>query len=85
MITSVGPIDFTDGYGKEVIVKLETTLASADNIFTDSHGLEFAKRTLNINSGQFYVDNPVSGNYYPISMASYITLILILLNILFPK
>lgn len=72
MITSVGPIDISDGYGKEVIVKLETTLASGDNIYTDSHGLEFAKRTLNIISGQWYVDNPISGNYYPISMASYL-------------
>lgn len=73
MTTGVGPIDISDGNGKEVIVKMVSTLESGTNVFTDSHGLEFAKRTLGTFSNQFIVDNPISGNYYPISMAGYIT------------
>lgn len=73
MITTVGPIDFSDGYGKEVVVKMDTTLASGSHYYTDSNGLEFAERTKNMQSSQWYVDNPISGNFYPISMAGYIT------------
>lgn len=72
MITTVGPIDISDDYGKEVIVQTNTSVGSAGVCYTDSHGLEFARREFDILSAQFIVDNPISGNYYPISMAGYI-------------
>eukprot|EP01105_Mastigella_eilhardi_P016133 TRINITY_DN3694_c0_g1_i2.p1 TRINITY_DN3694_c0_g1~~TRINITY_DN3694_c0_g1_i2.p1 ORF type:complete len:572 (+),score=129.72 TRINITY_DN3694_c0_g1_i2:1831-3546(+) len=72
VITTVGPISISDGNGKEVVVSYRTGLMSAGAVYTDTHGLEFIKRSYNVLSGQFPVENPISGNYYPVSSAGYI-------------
>lgn len=71
--TTVGPIDVSDGYGKEVIVRYTSDMQSGGLLYTDSHGLEFAERVYNVISNQFEVENPISGNFYPVSTAGYIT------------
>ncbi|KAH3742715.1 Lysosomal alpha-mannosidase [Pelomyxa schiedti] len=72
MFTTVGPIDIADRYGKEVIVRLNSTIASSGVVYTDSHNLEFQERVYNVLYDDYTVENPISGNYYPISSATYI-------------
>jgi len=70
--TKVGPISVADNYGKEVVVRVNSAVSSAGALYTDSHGLEFTKHMFNELSDKWTVENPISGNFYPVSMAGYI-------------
>lgn len=66
--STVGPIDISDEQGKEVISRFSTNLASNKTWFSDSNGLEMQERRLNFRF-QFdaLIQEPVSGNYVPIT------------------
>ena len=67
---TVGPIPISDGWGKEVIHRLSTDLASRDTWYTDSNGRDMVQRKLNHrDSWKLNVTQPVSGNYAPINAA----------------
>jgi alpha-mannosidase len=59
-----------DNWGKEVIVKYKSGLASSGTFFTDANGREMVKRQYN-GRGPSYpalqVNEPVAGNYYPVN------------------
>ena len=64
----VDSIDISDGVGKEVILLVEVPSINNNNTFyTDSMGMELLKRVVNYRSTwNLTVNQPVSGNYYPI-------------------
>ncbi|XP_057868913.2 alpha-mannosidase isoform X2 [Cryptomeria japonica] len=71
---NVGPIPIDDGVGKEVITKLTTNMSTNGVFYTDSNGRDFLKRVRNYRSDwNLQVNQPVSGNYYPINSGIYTT------------
>jgi len=74
---TVGPIpkqapwlDITDDFGKEVIVRYDTSLASGKNFHTDSNAREMVKRVRNSRPESYpplAVGEEVAGNYYPVN------------------
>jgi len=72
-ITEVGPIDISDGVGKEVISKYDSDLQSGKKFWTDAQGQEFQERILNYRENwDFKVTEPISGNYFPINAGIFI-------------
>ncbi|XP_049776423.1 lysosomal alpha-mannosidase-like [Schistocerca cancellata] len=64
----VGPIPTEDGVGKEIISRFNTNLVNNETFYTDSNGREMIQRRVNYRSTWDYVvEEPVSGNYYPIT------------------
>ncbi|KAJ8951617.1 hypothetical protein NQ318_012287 [Aromia moschata] len=64
----IGPIDTTDGFGKEVITRYTTELDSKDEFFTDSNGREMIYRKRDYRPTYDYTDDePQAGNYYPVN------------------
>jgi alpha-mannosidase len=60
-----------DAWGKEVIVKYSSGLASAGTFYTDANGREMVKRQYNERGPSYptlQVNEPVAGNYYPVNM-----------------
>jgi hypothetical protein len=71
--TAVVKVSLKGGSGKEVIVRLESSaVGGGDTLYTDSNGLEFVIHRRNVIAGRFDVDNAISGNYYPVSVAGFI-------------
>lgn len=71
---SVGPVPVDDGLGKEVISRWATDVKSAGVFFTDSNGREMQRRVRNFRpSWTLNVTDPVSGNYYPVNSAVFIS------------
>eukprot|EP01132_Coremiostelium_polycephalum_P008521 gene8521-10475_t len=69
----IGPIDISDGIGKEVISRYTTNLDTQNTWYTDSNGMEMQKRVLNYRpSWNFTVVQPTSGNYVPVNNIAYI-------------
>ena len=65
---TVGPIPISDNYGKEVIVRYDTDIASASKYYTDANGREVLERIRDYRpSWNYTVLENVSGNYYPIN------------------
>ena len=68
---SLGAID----KGRELVTRFSTDLtntnaaAAAPVVYTDDSGLEYQKRVANFS---YYEDDPVAGNYYPITTGAYI-------------
>jgi len=64
----VDSIDNSDGQGKEVVLIVNTpSIQNAQTFFTDSMGMEMQKRVVNYRpTWDLQVNQPVSGNYYPI-------------------
>lgn len=57
-------------WGKEVIVKYKTGLATGGTYFTDANGRELVKRQYNARGPSYpelVVNEPVAGNYYPVN------------------
>lgn len=76
VLVSSGPLDVSDGFSKDVILRLDTDIASGDTWYTDSNGLEFQRRTRNARPWQTPVFDPknvVSSNYCPITLGAVIT------------
>eukprot|EP01111_Echinosteliopsis_oligospora_P005112 TRINITY_DN1830_c0_g1_i2.p1 TRINITY_DN1830_c0_g1~~TRINITY_DN1830_c0_g1_i2.p1 ORF type:complete len:777 (+),score=250.98 TRINITY_DN1830_c0_g1_i2:280-2610(+) len=69
----VGPIDISNGQGKEVITRYNTSLNTNQSWWTDSNGVEMMPRRLNFRpSWNYTITEPVSGNYVPIDSTVYI-------------
>ncbi len=65
---TVGPIPIDDNFGKEVIIRYDTGIASASKYYTDANGREVLERIRNYRPTWHYtVLENVSGNYYPIN------------------
>jgi len=57
-------------WGKEVIVKYKSGVASAGTFYTDANGREMVKRQYNARGPSYptlKVNEPVAGNYYPVN------------------
>ena len=64
----VGPIPVGDNIGKEIILRYSTNIESASKYYTDANGREVLERIRNHRPTWHYVvDEPISGNYYPIN------------------
>jgi hypothetical protein len=71
--STVGPIDVSDGFGKEIISRIESDVDSNGYLWTDSQGQEMIERLLNARPDRnFTYTEPVAGNYYPMNTAAYI-------------
>jgi hypothetical protein len=72
-IHTVGPVDVSDGIGKEVVARLVCDIASAAAMFTDSNGREMMRRMRNsVPTWNMSAHDPVPVNYYPVTSAAYI-------------
>jgi lysosomal alpha-mannosidase len=67
---TVGPIDISDNFGKEVISRFSTNLNNKGIFYTDSEGMEFEKRTRNYRPWPYNITEPVASNYYPMNQAA---------------
>mmetsp|Transcript_39618 Transcript_39618/g.61821 ORF Transcript_39618/g.61821 Transcript_39618/m.61821 type:complete len:636 (+) Transcript_39618:519-2426(+) len=76
---TVGPIPFSDGFGKEVISRFSTDVKSGDSFFTDSNGRDMLERKrcttrkhamdtkCRPSVKAYNVTEPVASNYFPIN------------------
>ena len=70
---TIGPIPIEEG-GKEIIARYDTPLASAATWFTDANGRDSNRRVRDHRaSWNLSVEEPVSGNYYPVSAFTFLT------------
>ena len=64
----VGPIPIDDNIGKEIIMRYDTDIQSESKYYTDANGREVLERTRDYRpTWNYTVNEPVSGNYYPIN------------------
>jgi hypothetical protein len=64
---TVGPITMTENWGREVVARYNTTLASNGTFFTDSNARDSNRRVRNYRQDfNMTVNEPVSGNYFPV-------------------
>lgn len=69
----VGPVPIDDRKGKEIVTLFKSDLATAGKISTDSNGREFMERMRDFRpTWKLDVTEEVAGNYYPITVATYI-------------
>lgn len=69
---TVGPIPVNDDIGKEIALRIGTSIDNKGVFFTDSNGREFIKRKRsNRSTWNFKEFQPVAGNYYPVNSAIY--------------
>lgn len=67
---TVGPIPWQDGWGKEVISRYSTDLATNATWWTDSNGRDMMERVRDWRPDFNYTPvEPVAGNYYPVPAA----------------
>ena len=65
---TVGPSPINDNIGKEIILRYDTDIQSQSKYYTDANGREVLERTRDYRpTWNYTVDEPVSGNYYPIN------------------
>ncbi|KAJ8283245.1 hypothetical protein COCON_G00020950 [Conger conger] len=70
---SVGPIPVQDGFGKEIITRLDTSINSSGLFYTDSNGREVLERRRDFRpTWDLKQTEPVAGNYYPINSRIFI-------------
>lgn len=59
--------------GEEIVMIIDTDIQNNKTFYTDSNGMEMQKRVLNLRENwDWNVDEPISGNYYPITSSIYI-------------
>jgi len=64
----VGPIDISDGKGKEIVTRYTTNFASNGVWYSDSNGIELMERRTNYRpSWNYTVEEPVAGNFVPVN------------------
>ena len=64
----VGPIPINDNLGKEIIMRYDTDIASQSLYYTDANGREVIQRKRDYRpTWNYTINEPVSGNYYPIN------------------
>jgi lysosomal alpha-mannosidase len=65
---TVGPIPIDGNNGKEIIMRYNTDIQSQSKFYTDANGREVLERTRDYRpTWNYTVNEPVSGNYYPIN------------------
>ena len=65
---TVGPIPIDDNVGKEIILRYDTDIQSQAKYYTDTNGREVLERRRDYRpTWNYTVNEPVSGNYYPIN------------------
>ena len=65
---TVGPIPINDNVGKEIIIRYNTNINSGSKYYTDANGREVLERIRDHRpTWDYIVDEPISGNYYPIN------------------
>ncbi|KAL8591118.1 hypothetical protein ACOMHN_056178 [Nucella lapillus] len=70
---TVGPIPTRDNQGKEVVSYFVSDLKNGGKFYTDSNSRETLERRLNHReTWNLTVEDPISGNYYPITSRIYI-------------
>ncbi|XP_035261901.1 lysosomal alpha-mannosidase [Anguilla anguilla] len=70
---TVGPVPVRDGFGKEVITRLDTNINSSGLFYTDSNGREVLERRRDFRpTWVLKQTEPIAGNYYPINSRIYI-------------
>lgn len=70
---TLGPIDVSDFIGKEIVLKFKTDLKSDSEFFTDANGREILRRRRQKeNTWDQKLEEPVSGNYYPVNSRVFI-------------
>lgn len=69
----VGPIDISDGEGKEIVTRFDSNINNNGYFYTDSNGREFLQRKRSKrNTWRLKEFEPIAGNYYPVNAAIYI-------------
>ncbi|XP_027202659.2 lysosomal alpha-mannosidase-like [Dermatophagoides pteronyssinus] len=64
----VGPIPVNDQIGKEIVVRYKTDLENDETFYTDANGRQMLRRRWNYRpSWKYNVQEPISGNYYPVN------------------
>ncbi|XP_029158276.1 lysosomal alpha-mannosidase isoform X1 [Nylanderia fulva] len=64
----IGPIPIEDKIGKEIVTRYSSNLKTDSVFYTDSNGREMLKRVRNYRpTWDLDVQEPVSGNYYPVT------------------
>ncbi|KAJ8383747.1 hypothetical protein AAFF_G00215890 [Aldrovandia affinis] len=70
---TVGPVPVHDGFGKEVISRLDTSINSSGLFYTDSNGREVLERRRDFRpTWVLKQTEPIAGNYYPVNSRVYI-------------
>jgi len=70
---NIGSIPIDDHVGKEIISRFTTNIDSYQTSYTDSNGREMQQRIRNYRATWPYqVNQPVSGNFYPVNAVAYI-------------
>jgi len=65
---TIGPIPVSDNIGKEIILRYDTDVLSQSKYYTDANGREVLERTRDYRpTWNYTVNEPVSGNYYPVN------------------
>jgi lysosomal alpha-mannosidase len=65
---TVGPIPINDSLGKEIILRYDTDIQSEAKYYTDANGREVLERIRDYRpTWNYSINEPVSGNYYPIN------------------
>jgi lysosomal alpha-mannosidase len=68
IVDIIGPIDISDGKGKEVITRYTTSFNSQSTWYSDSNGIELIQRKLNYRpTWNFTIEEPVAGNFVPVN------------------
>ncbi|GAB2278356.1 hypothetical protein Dimus_013039 [Dionaea muscipula] len=69
----VGPIPTNDGVGKEIITQITMAMNTNKTFYTDSNGRDFIKRNRDYRADwDLEVNQPISGNYYPINLGIFV-------------
>ena len=70
---TVGPIPVSEGWGKEIITRFDTSIQSAGRFYTDANGREMKLRIRDHrDTWTLNVTEPVAGNYYPVNSRIFI-------------
>ncbi|XP_004084261.3 lysosomal alpha-mannosidase [Oryzias latipes] len=70
---TVGPLPVSDGLGKEVITRLDSSIKTSEMFYTDSNGREILQRRKDFRpTWQLKQSEPIAGNYYPINTRAFI-------------
>ena len=65
---TIGPIPVSDNIGKEIIIRYDTDIQNEGKFYTDANGREVLERTRDYRpTWNYTVNEPVSGNYYPVN------------------
>jgi lysosomal alpha-mannosidase len=67
---TIGPIEFADGWGKEIIARYDTSLATNATWYTDANGRDMQTRIRNYRpTWTLNLTEPVASNYFPVNTA----------------